>query len=205
MRLLESECQVDKFEEDIYEDCYALGSEHNPAKFDLFVQWLYTRKYQEKEGLVEFPTSPAAVEYDSECLLFVSDGMVDWAVKAAILCWKLGASLGAKGFQNYAMERLFEALSRPLPRPLTVNLILHTYDIENEEAFHGTSPLQRLIQDVIVRNWGDGEIVEHAAGETWSDLLEACPYFRKVFIEATSQSLEGRRKQQISLQNYLIR
>jgi len=75
-----------------------------------------------------------------------------WAIKAAVLCWELGASLGAKNFQNYAMERLFEAFSRPLSRPLTVFLFLHTYLVWNEENFHCISPLQRLIQDVIVRN-----------------------------------------------------
>ncbi|KAI4669713.1 uncharacterized protein J4E88_009996 [Alternaria novae-zelandiae] len=208
--LVESECQADQLEEDIYEDCYLLGSEHDPAIFDLFVQWLYTRKYQEKEELVESLASRKSLASplpNSEDVSWIipPDGVMDWAVKAAILCWELGASLRAKGFQNYAMERLFEALSSPFLHPLMANLILHTYEVENEGTLHGTSPLQRLIQDVIVRNWGDDDVVDHVAGEAWSNLLKTCPYFRKVFISATKQSLEERRKHQMSLENYLIR
>ena len=187
-----------------------LGSEHDPATFDLFVQWLYTRKYQEMEGVVE---SLALAKSELERVTLedldfepegIPDGMMSWAAKAAILCWELGASLGAKGFQNYAMERLFEALSRPLAQPLTANLILHTYDVENEGTYHGTSPLQRLIQDVIARNWGDDTIVQHGDQETWSDTLEACHHFRMIFIKAMSKTLEKRREQELSLEDYLV-
>lgn len=208
MTLIESECQADQLEEDIYEDCYILGSEHEPATFDLFVQWLYTRKYQEKEGLAESLVTwelPASLEsVTPQDLRLVTDGVMDGAVKAAILCWELGASLGAKGFQNYTMERLFEALSRPLAQPLTVNAILHTFDVKNEENYHGKSPLQRLIQDVIARNWGDDAVVQHTDQELWSHVLEFCPYFRSVMIEATRHTLEKRRELGLSLENYLI-
>jgi len=127
-----------------------------------------------------------------------------WAIKAAVLCWELGASLGAKNFQNYAMERLFEGFSRPLSRPLILFLFLHTYLVGNEENFHCISPLQRLIQDVIVRNWGDDTIIQHEDKEIWSDTVEACHDFRRVFIEATSQTLERRRERELSLEDYLI-
>ncbi|KAI4605120.1 hypothetical protein J4E83_010856 [Alternaria metachromatica] len=210
MTLVESECQAGRFKENIYKDCYILGSEHDPATFDLFVQWLYTRRYQEKQGLVvslAYRSSLGSPKSDSESMDLEGwfFGMMDWTVKAAILCWQLGASLGAKGFQNYAMERLFEALSRPLLQPLTANLILRTCDVEKVGAVHGTSPLQRLIQDVIVRNWGDDTIVQHGDQEQWSDTLEACHFFRMNFIEATRQSLERRREHQMSLADYLIR
>ena len=212
MTLVESECQADQLKEDLFGVGYVLGGEHDPETFDLFVQWLYTQKYQEKEGLAESLASGnslAPAESVSESVTFANlllgtHGRMDWAVKAAILCWDLGASLGAKGFQNYAMERLFEALSRPLSQPLTANLILHASDVKNERAFRGTSPVQRLMQDVIVRNWGDDTIVHHAARNTWSYLLETCPYFRMVFIKATSKTLENRREQELSLEDYLI-
>lgn len=129
---------------------------------------------------------------------------MDWAIKAAVLCWELGASLGAKNFQNYAVERLFEALSRPLSQPLTVFLLLHTYEVDNEDDWHSMSPLQRLIQDVIVRNWGDDTIVQHRDQEIWADTLEASHYFRRGFIEATSKTLEKRRERKLSLKDYLI-
>ena len=183
-------------------DYYTLSNDHDPATFDLFTQWLYTRKYQEKDELATFHAGFENIALAGQD--YIPEDAMDWAIKAAVLCWELGASLGAKNFQNYAMERLFEAFSRPLSRPLTVFLFLHTYLVGNEENFHCISPLQRLIQDVIVRNWGDDTIVQHGDQEIWSDTLEAFHDFRRVFIEATSQTLERRRERELSLEDYLI-
>ncbi|KAH8637037.1 hypothetical protein IG631_08872 [Alternaria alternata] len=110
---MESECDGLKWQADDY--CtYNLRLEFPLQVFDLFIQWLYTRKYQEKEGL--------AWSFDT-CLTLLSAPLeidvaprlrVDWPIKAAIASWELGATLHAKNFQNYAIKRLFEAFSRPL-------------------------------------------------------------------------------------------
>jgi len=34
----------------MFSDYYTLSNDHDPATFDLFLQWLYTRKYQEKDA-----------------------------------------------------------------------------------------------------------------------------------------------------------
>ena len=120
---MESEC--DGFKWQNYRT-YDLGPEHPLEVFDLFIQWLYTRKYQEKEGLAwSFDKCPTLLSSSLE-IDVTPYFRVDWPVKAAIASWELGVTLRAKGFQNYAIKRLFEAFSRPLSQPLTPALCLRT-------------------------------------------------------------------------------
>ncbi|CAI9626357.1 unnamed protein product [Alternaria burnsii] len=99
MTLMESECDKLKWQAGFYRT-YKLGPGHPHEVFGLFIQWLYTRTYQEKEGL--------AWSFD-RCLTLLSAPLeiglapelqVDWPVKAAVASWELGVTLHAKNFQN---------------------------------------------------------------------------------------------------------
>ncbi|CAN9089270.1 unnamed protein product [Alternaria alternata] len=129
---------------------------------------------------------------------------VDWPVKAAIASWELGVTLRAKGFQNYAIKRLFEAFSRPLSQPLTPALLAYVFERHQESFAEGSSQLQLLLQDVVVRNWGDTAIIDHTAQELWSFFLGLCPSFREDFVSATKHSLEKRQEEELDFAKYLI-
>lgn len=118
---------------------------------------------------------------------------VDWSIKAAIASWELGAVLRAKNFQNYAIKRLFEAFSRPLSQPLTPALLAYVFQLHKESFAEGSSQLQQLVQDVVVRNWGDVTIIDHTDQGLWS-----------IFLAATKHALEKRQEKYLDLANYLI-
>ncbi|CAN9124163.1 unnamed protein product [Alternaria sp. RS040] len=203
MTLMENECDKLKWQAGFYRT-YNLGPGHPHEVFGLFVQWLYTRRYQEKEGL--------AWSFD-KCLTLLSAPLeidlapelqVDWLVKAAIASWKLGATLHAKNFQNYAIKRLFQAFPRPLSRSLTPALFAHIFQLHKESFAEGSSQLQQVLQDVVIRNWGDATIMDHTDQERWSFFLGLCPSFREDFVSATKHSLEKRQKEELDFAKYLI-
>ena len=198
---MESEC--DGFKWQNYRT-YDLGPEHPLEVFDLFIQWLYTRKYQEKEGLAwSFDKCPTLLSSSLE-IDVTPYFRVDWPVKAAIARWELGVTLRAKGFQNYAIKRLFEAFSRPLSQPLTPALLAYVFERHQESFAEGSSQLQLLLQDVVVRNWGDTAIIDHTAQELWSFFFGLCPSFREDFVSATKHSLEKRQEEELDFAKYLI-
>ncbi|CAN9089668.1 unnamed protein product [Alternaria alternata] len=199
--LMESECDGLKWQAG---DCctYDLRPEFPLQVFDLFIRWLYTRKYQEKEGL--------AWSFDT-CLTLLSAPLeidvaprlrVDWPVKAAIASWELGATLHAKNFQNYAIKRLFEAFSRPLSQPLAPALLAYVFQLHKESFAEGSSQLQQLVQDVFVRNWGDVTIIDHTDQGLWSFFVGLCPSFREDFLAATKHALEKRQEKELDLANH---
>jgi hypothetical protein len=198
---MESECDEFKWQNS---RTYDLGPEHPLEIFDLLIQWLYTRKYQEKEGLTwSFDRSltllPAPLVIDLPPEL-----PVDWPIKAAVASWELGATLRAKNFQNYAIKRLFKAFSRPLSQPLTPALLAYIFQLHKESFAEGSSQLQQLLQDVFVRNWGDATIIDHTDRERWSFFLGLCPSFREDFVSATKHSPEKRQREKLDFAKYLI-
>jgi hypothetical protein len=180
---MESEC--DGFKWQNYRT-YDLGPEHPLEVFDLFIQWLYTRKYQEKEGLAwSFDKCPTLLSSSLE-IDVTPYFRVDWPVKAAIVSWELGVTLCAKGFQSYAIKRLFEAFSRTLSQPLTPALLAYVFERHQESFAEGSSQLQLLLQ------------------ELWSFFLGLCPSFREDFVSATKHSLEKRQEEELDFAKYLI-
>jgi hypothetical protein len=200
-KLMESECEGLQWRGGV-SGCACLEIQHHPDFFDLFVQWLYTGRYQEEDGLVQFP-QPNLILLHPQDLDIASQSLVDWAVKAAIASWELGASLGAKNFQNYAIERLFEAFSRPPSRPLTATVFMDAFAPDDDYCSESTWHLQKLVHDVVFWNWGDSTVVDHSDQETWSAIFGSCPYLCKRFVAATSQSLDERREKALRLADYI--
>ncbi|KAI4906043.1 hypothetical protein J4E90_010958 [Alternaria incomplexa] len=201
--LMETECEGIQWEEGLIYDYY-VGPEHDPEVFDLFVQWLYTQEYREEQGLVQ--------GFDFKDLQIVTlphrglgpENPLDWGIKAAIACWELGASLRAKNFQNYAIKRLLEAFGRPLSQPLASTLFTHTVSFRKEHLSGAISKPQQMIQDIIVRNWGDDRIIDHSPTQGWSQTIGSCHDFRDAFFEVTRQTLAKRREKGLSLADSLI-
>jgi hypothetical protein len=57
------------------------------------------------------------------------------------------------------MERLFEALSQLLLQPLTGILLSNVSAFHENNSPRCASQLDRLVQDIVARDWGDGELV----------------------------------------------
>jgi len=198
--LIESECENLQWNEGLASE-YFIGSEHSSEAIDLFVEWLYTQEYHEKQGLVQnFAVRSLRTVTLPDGKLKDRD-LMDWPIKAAFACWELGASLRAKNFQNYAMKRLFEAFSRPISRLLTSQLLQHTYFFCNN--FPGACwQLQHLIQDIILRNWSDETVVNHR--DDWYGIINKCHAFGDTFHKAKHQDVVKRREKKLSLTDYLI-
>jgi hypothetical protein len=120
---------------------------------------MYTGDYEEQEGQVQgfegFDANPHPTDKE---LKIKTDAQVAWSLKASILAWLLGQNLQAVTFQNHAMARLFAALSRngrnhPKPQ-INVNLIRFVHRAARCTALH------YILDDFVVRNWGDKSAVE---------------------------------------------
>ncbi|KAI4909078.1 uncharacterized protein J4E92_010686 [Alternaria infectoria] len=198
--LMESECENLQWNEGLASE-YFIGSEHSSEAVDLFVEWLYTQEYCERQGLAQDFAVP------SLRTIILPDGklknrnLMDWAIKAAFACWELGASLRAKNFQNYAMKRLFEAFSRPLSQLLVPQLLQHTYFFCKRFP-RASWQLQHLIQDIILRNWSDETVVNHRGD--WYPIINSCQAFGDTFHKAKHQDVVKRREKKLSLADYLI-
>jgi hypothetical protein len=57
------------------------------------------------------------------------------------------------------MERLFEAASQLLLQPLTAIPLSHISAFHENDSSRSASQLERQIQDIVTRDWGDGELV----------------------------------------------
>jgi hypothetical protein len=186
-------------EELILEECQSVDA------FELFIQWLYTRKYEEENVQVsEFPSLAAS---DSNLSLNTDtqlSGTLDWSIKAAVLTWTLGRDLGAEKFQDYAMTRLFAAFSRHQVQPITPWLLASVRDEFAKNVGGDPNQLHRFAEDITVRNWGDNQIVNRGNRAGWSDMLKECASFRDKFMEAILQPLEKRRERKMNLGDYLI-
>ena len=67
--------------------------------FELFIQWLYTRKYEEENARVsEFKPCAASGSNLSLSKRTEASGPMDWGLKAAVLAWDLGRYLEAEDF-----------------------------------------------------------------------------------------------------------
>ncbi|KAI4909142.1 hypothetical protein J4E85_011614 [Alternaria conjuncta] len=165
----------------------------------LLVQWLHTGKYNELRG----PASRLRCTGDAIDLKIRPDldqkDTMDWAVKAATLAWLLGDELCVDGFQSYAIERLFAALARKSQHPqLTPDLCEFAWGHTSEFAC-----LDWLLMDLVVRNWGDGAIVDQADLPHWFSVICNEVYFQDKFMEGTLISLEKRREKVLVLKDYL--
>jgi hypothetical protein len=100
---------------------YTLPDEQSAVAFNLFVQWLYTKTYNERTG--QAAAFDAALRY-TDLILAIStqpEDTMDWSIKAAVIAWQVGSHLLSAEFQDYAMQRLFAAYSRH-HTPLTAQI-----------------------------------------------------------------------------------
>ena len=124
---------------------------------------------------------------------------MDWAVKAAILAWLLAYELSLPGFQNYAMTRLFAALSRRSETPqLTPALCKSVWDLIEESC-----EIDRALADMVVRNWGDAAVVDQADLSEWVSVIEDEESgFMEKFVAGTLVSLEKRCEKVLVAEDY---
>ncbi|KAI4677386.1 hypothetical protein J4E81_010960 [Alternaria sp. BMP 2799] len=191
-----------------------LSKSHCLEVLGLFVQWLYTGKYNELNGPVKSLNRTIETPLLDMCNSYEKDTM-EWTVKAAVLAWSLGKELRVPGFQNYAMRRLFAAFSRPSERPLLTPALyecvkkldfrLYLGDLASRSEWKDKGPLERALGAIIIRNWGDTAVVDQEELESWSDLLRSCDAFRDKFLEGSLLSLEERRKKTLMAEHYLVR
>ncbi|CAN9232094.1 unnamed protein product [Alternaria alternata] len=123
---------------------------------------------------------------------------MDWAVKAAILAWLLGDDLKVAEFQNYAMARLFAALTRPSEKPqLTPALYDHVFVISDM-----TSNLDTAMEHLVVRNWGDASVVDQEDLQLWISRITRLDTFRDRFFKESLLSLDQRREKALVAKDY---
>jgi len=187
----------------------SLANEQSPAAFELFIQWIYTRIYVEKTSTVVAFGSTTSDDISLTCAsTSKGNGRMAWSIKAAILAWDMGRYLGCSEFQNYAMGRLFAAFSRSiLPSlSLTANVFAFAQGQQHKESAGGgpASELRTFFEDIIVRNWGDANIVYHGDQGKWSEMLSQSATFRNKFLVGTMQPLEKRREKVMELKSYLV-
>jgi hypothetical protein len=121
-------------------------------QFELFLQWLYLRNYQEHEGYALDFKAPK-YHYDLDVLESHVPNSIVWCAKAAYLACELGQRLGAVEFQNYGMKRLFRAYMAPGSRATVTPMMLQQCVQSGE--------YQMFLEDFVVRNWGNTKIVNH--------------------------------------------
>ncbi|ORY04962.1 hypothetical protein BCR34DRAFT_633702 [Clohesyomyces aquaticus] len=123
-----------------------------------------------------------------------------WCAKAAILAWALGCVLGVPRFQNYAMGRLFHAMSRkPNICVLHPSLFCHV----RTNIGSPDHKLHKFFEDIVIRNWGDPAVVDHN-DDDWEDIFVENRQLFREFRKACATSLEDRRKIPMELKNYPI-
>ncbi|KAF2654830.1 hypothetical protein K491DRAFT_748567 [Lophiostoma macrostomum CBS 122681] len=167
--------------------------------FELFLQWLFTRVYEELEASVSPLKITGRSTKDNWDLIPTHDGpLMSSQAKAAIGVIMLGHCLEAPRFQNHGIRRLYAAFSDPG----SANKI-HTatfYYIRNQFRAESIAP---LLEDIVVRNWGDESIVEKD-DLSWADEVRQGPRFRLKFVAAAGQSLEERRMKALQIEDYLV-
>ncbi|RII12591.1 hypothetical protein CUC08_Gglean004708 [Alternaria sp. MG1] len=165
---------------------------------DLFVQWVYTGEYTELSGSVVPLDIANGVQDLKMDVNRQKPKTMDWAVKAAILAWLLGDDLKVAEFQNYAMARLFAALTRPSEKPqLTPALYDHVFVISDM-----TSNLDTAMEHLVVRNWGDASVVDQEDLQLWISRITRLDTFRDRFFKESLLSLDQRREKALVAKDY---
>lgn len=127
---------------------------------------------------------------------------MDWTCKAAILSWEIGRARDCPDFQNYAMERLVAAHSRPTKRALaaqTIDFVWSRQTLSRTQDMLGV-----FFQDLVVRNWGDETVVSCVHLEIWSKHLISRNGFALYFLIGTLQPLGRRRAQPMKVEHYFV-
>ena len=186
----------------------SLKHDQSPAAFELFIQWIYTRTYVEKAGLVVAFGSTNSDDISlTGATASKGNGRMAWSIKAAILAWDIGRYVGCLELQNYAMGRLFAAFSRSTPPPslVTADVFAYIQAGRNEISFIGrtAAELCDFFEDIVVRNWGDEAVLHHGDQKQWSEMLSQSATFRNKFLAGTMQPLEKRRGTAMKLESYL--
>jgi hypothetical protein len=168
--------------------------------FELFLQWLFSRTYQEYDGYalkldVNSTHANSTLEQVDENF---GDAMV-WTMKASMLAWSLGLYLQSPRFQNYAMGRLLFAFSRETPQ---VRIDTDWLELFYYTPCHGRI-LWNFLVDMVVRNWGDGAVVDHT-DTRWVEIMATHHPFRQKFLKGVAIALEKRREQPVRLADYLV-
>jgi hypothetical protein len=165
------------------------------APFKLFVQWLYTGRYHEYDcyapGLYE-----ETKEYSLEQTSDNTGNNIAWRVKAAMLACEFGHSLDAPAFQNYALARLSRAFQVDMPK-IKVSPMMYQWSLR-------VSKLSLFIEDVVIRNWGDQNVVDYNDSE-WAAALGVLKPFRDRFTKAVGLSLQERQQEPMVLEKYLVK
>jgi hypothetical protein len=162
--------------------------------FELFLQWLLQRRYDEHEG---FALDLVQGYSDLEIYNHDESNVMDWRVKAAFPACDVGACLEAPLFQNYATRRLFDAYSNS-------NTTSSVFAFMLEEA-NRCDKLQMLLEDLAIRNWGDESIVFDHNDKAWSQLLKENQRFREKFPIAMAMDRMARRQEPMKVDKYLIK
>jgi hypothetical protein len=182
-----------------------LENHQSAAVFGIFIQWLYTGKYTEREGpvmaLYATTTMFAGVCTGQSMRIKkkVSPSTMEWSVKAAVLAWELGEEMKAPDFQNHAMTRLLTALFREHEHPqLTPNLYDYIFYMDNP------CPIKNAVEDIIIKNWGDGLIMDYTDRSAWKFSISIRPSFKDKFIDGMMFSFQERREQPMVVEKYFV-
>ena len=171
---------------------------------ELFIQWVYTRRYNERMGQVKDFSSYSTTGHDMEPT-DASDSTMAWSAKAGMLAWELGRCLQCAGFQNYAMRRVFAAFSWGQERPLSVWVLHFACDGARAVDSGEHTRLRDFVVDVVLRSWGDRGVVDHGREEVWLSLFAGCASFQKKFFRASMRTLGERRQTPLLLDRYLVK
>jgi hypothetical protein len=169
------------------------SAEWEPAAFELFLQWLYTGRYQEYDGYA--PDFECAWQFNSlvHQTELTTVNMV-WCVKAAILAHNLGGVLEAPRFQNHAMDRLLQAYGRKVPKATVTPVMVRD---------HASCPsLELFFEDLVIQNWGDLTVLDSDL-EEWADMLGTDHGFRSKFMPAVATPVKDRQQRPLKLETYL--
>ncbi|KAF2870066.1 hypothetical protein BDV95DRAFT_619881 [Massariosphaeria phaeospora] len=166
---------------------------------ELYIQWLFTGKYDEYGGAAQKPRG--LIEFEKKWALIhcvkVSREIIPWTVMAAVVAWRLGNDIETPAFQDHAMRRLLQAYAQA-QRPVHVNAIFVVY---NRIKCPG-SLLCRFLEETAIRNWGDRSVVNHE-DPTWWKLIADDSAFRVRFMKGVGVPLEKRREQPMKIDDYL--
>jgi hypothetical protein len=163
--------------------------------FELFLQWLYTGQYKELAGYAPKLSSKGQRYCLDQQAGSTHDNMA-WPVKAAYLACNLASFLEAPRFHNYAMQKLFHAYSAVEAAAKITPNMLQRLGLQSAQK-------NRLLEDLVIRNWGDTAFVDHQ-DDAWSAILQERQLFQSKFVKAMGSPLEERRQKPLELKDYLV-
>jgi hypothetical protein len=171
--------------------------------FELYLQWLYTKDYEELDASASLLEYGGDIKRNRDLTPTIDGPSMSWRIKAAILVVVYGHSLTAPKFQNYGIKRLFNAFSRP---GSAIKLETATFNFIMKSGL--TSRIKSLVQDIVIRNWGDESIVPKD-DTFWAVQLGSIrsvggSKFRKNFVATAGHSLTERRESPLKIEDYLL-